>query len=158
MRPGDLPAMLDLWVAAWQATMPQIDFAARRDWLAERLAGFSREGVAILCAVDGAAVLGFITVDSRTQYLDQLAVAPAAFGQGIAGMLLAAAKQASPRAIELLVNQDNPRAIRFYEREGFTRGESATSVTTGRPLWRMRWREPGQNRGADYLPCPPPPP
>lgn len=139
MRPADLPAMLDLWVAAWQVTMPDIDFAARRDWFAERLEGFSRAGVAILCAVDAAAVVGLVTIDSRTRYLDQLAVTPTAFGQGIAGKLLEAAKRVSPRAIELLVNQDNPRAIRFYEREGFTLGEPATGTTTGRPVWRMRW-------------------
>ena len=131
--------MLDLWVAAWQATMPEIDFAARRDWFAARLEDFSRVGTAILCAVDAATVLGFITIDSQTQYLDQLAVTPTAFGQGVAGELLQAAKQVSPRAIELLVNQDNLRAIRFYEREGFTRGEPASGTTTGRPVWRMRW-------------------
>ena len=139
MLGADLPAMLDLWVVAWRATMPDIAFLARREWFARRMEDFSRTGVAILCAVDAAAVLGFVTIDTRTQYLDQLAVTPAAFGRGVAGELLRAAKQVSPLAIELLVNQDNPRAIRFYEREGFIRGESAASAATGRPIWRMRW-------------------
>jgi putative acetyltransferase len=140
MADGDLPAMLDLWVAAWQATMPQIDFAARRDWLADRLATFASEGVTILCAADAAgAVAGFVTIDRRTAYLDQLAVAPSRFGNGVAATLLRAAKRESPQRIELLVNQDNPRAIRFYEREGFVRVEPTTSTATVRPLWRMRW-------------------
>lgn len=140
MADGDLPAMLDLWVAAWRATMPQIDFAARRDWLADRLAIFASEGVTILCAADAAgAVAGFVTIDRQGAYLDQLAVAPRHFGDGVAATLLRAAKRESPRRIELLVNQDNPRAIRFYEREGFVRIEPTTSTTAGRPIWRMRW-------------------
>ncbi len=142
MRAADLPEMLDLWVAAWQATMPEIDFAARRDWLERQLAEFSRDGVTISCAVEADAVLGFVTIDHRTGYLDQLAVAPGTFGQGIAGQLLASAKQVSPRAIDLLVNQDNTRAIRFYEREGFIRVEPSTSTASGRPVWRMRWPTP----------------
>jgi hypothetical protein len=30
MLPEDLPETLDMWVAAWQAAYPSIDFAARR--------------------------------------------------------------------------------------------------------------------------------
>ena len=143
MRPADLPAMLDLWVAAWQATMPAIDFTARRAWLADRLGAFSGDAVTIFCAVEAEAVVGFVTIDRRTGYLDQLAVTPAYFGRGIAGELLDAAKRASPRGIELLVNQDNPRAISCYERAGFARVEPSTSTVTGRPIWRMRWRGGG---------------
>ena len=29
----DWPFILDLWVASWRATYPEIDFEARRDWL-----------------------------------------------------------------------------------------------------------------------------
>lgn len=146
MRPADLPAILDLWVAAWQATMPDVDFAERRSWLADRFAGFAQTGTAILCAADAdadgaGAVTGFVTLDLTSAYLDQLAVAPWRFGDGVATALLDAAKRLAPGRIELLVNQDNPRAIRFYEREGFARVEPSTSSVSGRPIWRMRWRD-----------------
>ena len=148
MAEGDLPAMLDLWVAAWQATMPQIDFVARRGWLADRLAEFAAQEVAILCAIDAAEVVtGFVTIDRRTAYLDQLAVAPSSFGNGVAAAtLMQAAKRASPQRVELQVNQDNPRAIRFYEREGFARIEPGTSTASGRPIWRMRWQGQASSR------------
>ena len=147
MAEGDLPAMLDLWVAAWQATMPQIDFAARRNWLAERLKEWRFLGVLILCASDEiGGVLGFVTISIEESYLDQLAVSPACFGCGVGVALVAAAKRASPHRIELLVNQDNPRAIRFYEREGFTRIEPGTSTAGGRPIWRMRWQGQASSR------------
>ena len=32
MQPADLPEALDVWVAAWQAAYPAIDFNARRGW------------------------------------------------------------------------------------------------------------------------------
>ena len=140
MRAGDLPAMLDLWVAAWQATMPEIDFAARRDWLAARLADFDSAGVAILCVADDAdAVLGFATIDPSTAYLDQLAVTPSCFGCGAARMLLDACKRIAPGRIDLRVDEANPRAMRFYERENFVRVGLVASTVTGRPVWRMCW-------------------
>ena len=44
LRPEDLEAMLDTWVAAWQAAYPAIDFAARRDWARDRIAELERSG------------------------------------------------------------------------------------------------------------------
>ena len=44
LRPEDLEAMLDMWVAAWQAAYPAIDFAARRDWARDHVAELERAG------------------------------------------------------------------------------------------------------------------
>ena len=35
---ADRDALVDLWVAAWRETMPEIDFEARRGWIAAFLA------------------------------------------------------------------------------------------------------------------------
>src|SRR3974390_1466755 len=65
------------------------------------------------------ALVGFVTVDPKTMYLDQIVVAPELWGSGVALRLLDEAKRISPRGLDLLVNKDNFRAIRFYEKHGF---------------------------------------
>ncbi len=141
---ADLPAVLDLWVAAWSETDFAIDFEARRSWLGQRLRGHRDDGGVILVALgpDGRPA-GFVTVDRANGYLDQLCVAPHERGSGLASALLDAAKRLGPTVVELDVTEDNGRARRFYEREGFravTRGASARS---GLPTLRMRWTRGG---------------
>ncbi len=137
---ADLPALVDLWVAAWRETGFAIDFEARRSWLAERLRAHRADGGTIVVGLDSAGrPAGFVTFDPANGYLDQLCVAPPARGSGLAPVLLDAAKRLAPGVVELDVNEANGRARRFYEREGFhavTRGASAQS---GLPTLRMRW-------------------
>ena len=85
------------------------------------------------------AVLGFATIDLSSAYLDQLAVASSCFGRGVAQMLLDACKRIAPGRIDLRVDEANPRAMRFYERENFVRVGLVASTVTGRPVWRMCW-------------------
>ena len=76
---------------------------------------------AIVVAEQAGALIGFVTIDG-TGYLDQLVVAPDHWGSELANALVDEAKRLSPDRITLLVNKDNARAIRFYERNGFVRG------------------------------------
>ena len=73
----------------------------------------------VVVAEDNGALIGFVTVDPETTYLDQIVVATEYWGSGVALMLLDEAKRISPKGLELLVNKDNARAIRFYEKHGF---------------------------------------
>ena len=41
---ADLPALIDLWVAAWNETGLPIDFDARRAWIEERLSALRAGG------------------------------------------------------------------------------------------------------------------
>lgn len=136
----DFPAIADLWVAAWRTTELGIDFDARRDWLEHHLATLAANGVRIVVARGHArAPLGFVSIDPESGYLDQLCVAPEAFGAGVSRALVREAMRLSPGLVELDVNEANARAVRFYRREGFrfvTRGLSAAS---GLPTIRMRW-------------------
>jgi putative acetyltransferase len=81
---------------------------------------------------------GFVTVDA-TGYLDQLVVAPGHWGSDLGNALVDAAKRLSPGGITLLVNTDNARAIRFYQRNGFAHAGDDVNPTSGRPVLRMRW-------------------
>lgn len=136
MIEADLPAIQDLWVAAWQATLPAENFPARRAWLSSHLARLHEAGAETLCL---GAPEAFLTWFPATGLVEQLAVHPARFGHGLATTLLAAAKQVRPAGLHLLVNQENPRAIAFYQREGFVIAEATTNPGGTRPVWRMRW-------------------
>ncbi|MGL5363032.1 MAG: GNAT family N-acetyltransferase [Bosea sp. (in: a-proteobacteria)] len=139
MEPGDLPAVLDMWEAAWTPVVPEIDFEARRPsfvaHLAELAAGGARQRVAVIAEEP----VGLLVIHPETGYLDQIAVAPAHQGKVLSRQLLADARQIAPGDITLTVNQLNSRAIRFYEREGFVRGASGISPTSGLPTWHYAW-------------------
>ena len=85
------------------------------------------------------ALIGFVTIDGEG-YLDQLVVAPDHWGSDAARLLVDEAKRLSPTQVTLLVNKDNGRAIRFYERNGFVQAGDDVNPTSGRPVLRMEWR------------------
>jgi putative acetyltransferase len=82
---------------------------------------------------------GFVTLDIESGHIDQLAVAPAFWSKGAAKALLDHAKRQSDGVLRLDVNQDNPRAVRFYEREHFRRRTAAANPMSGMKTWRYEW-------------------
>lgn len=139
--PAHLPELTDLWVEAWTETMPAIDFEARRAWLVDRLSEMRRQGATVTCAFDAATgtMAGFVTLDAESVHIDQLAVGPAFWSKGAATALLDHAKRRSHGTLRLDVNQDNPRALRFYEREDFHRRTAAANPMSGMKTWRYEW-------------------
>lgn len=136
---GDLEQIAALWVAGWQATMPDIDFAARLPWFCEHMASLMRDGYALTCAVDGSGqVVGFTAVSEQEGHLAQIAVHPDWWGSDVADRLIVAAKQRAGR-LTLDVNQENPRAVRFYEKHGFRRLRADVNSASGRPTWWYGW-------------------
>ncbi|HEY8163830.1 MAG TPA: GNAT family N-acetyltransferase [Methylocystis sp.] len=138
----DLSAMLDLWVAAWRATYPEIDFDARREWLTRQIAAQEAEGAVTLCvfATDGKRLAGFVVINPDTGWLDQICVGLEFKGNGCAEALMAAARALSPGFVRLDVNADNMRAIRFYQRSGFVEIGRGANTLSGRPTITMEWR------------------
>jgi len=139
-RAEDEAAAIELWRRTWQEAYPEIDFTSRLEWWRERWRKDLVPKAEIMVAeyFDGGLV-GFVTVD-REGYLDQLVVAPEQWGNGVADLLVDEAKEISPKGITLLVNKDNARAIRFYERNGFEHAGEDVNPTSGRPVLRMTWR------------------
>jgi putative acetyltransferase len=143
----DEEAAIALWQRTWQQAYPSIDFAERLAWWRERWRNELVPNAAIVIAEDVGAPVGFVTIDSEG-YLDQLVVAPEQWGSDVARTLLDEAKRLSPECITLLVNKDNVRAIRFYERNGFGHAGNDVNSTSGRPVLKMAWQPTPSLRGA----------
>jgi putative acetyltransferase len=137
---ADEAAAIELWQRSWQTAYPAIDFAQRVAWWRERWRGELVPKARIMVAEMDGVMEGFVTVDPKTGYLDQIVVAPEFWGSNVATLLLDESKRISPARLDLLVNQDNARAIAFYEKHGFAVVGDDVNPTSGRQVYRMTWR------------------
>jgi putative acetyltransferase len=139
-QPRDEDAAVALWLRTWQAAYPALDFAARLDWWRERWRNELVPCADIVIAENANVMIGFVTVDPKMHYLDQLVVAPESWGAGIGEALVVEAKRLSPPGLDLDVNIDNARAIAFYGKHGFTITGEGKNPISGKPIHRMSWR------------------
>jgi putative acetyltransferase len=146
-RADDEEAAIALWERTWQLAYPSIDFAERLAWWRERWRSELVPVASIVVAEQRDSLVGFVTID-RGGYLDQLVVAPEQWGSDVARLLVDKAKRLSPDGITLLVNKDNARAIRFYERNAFAHAGVDVNPTSGRPVLKMVWKGTSSLRGA----------
>lgn len=137
---SDEDAAIELWRRTWQIAYPDIDFGERVTWWRERWRDDTVKTASIIVAERDGALMGFVTVNGETKYLDQIVVAPEVWGSGLADTLLHEAKNVSPRGLDLHVNVDNGRAISFCEKHGFDRTAESINPRSGRPVYLMRWR------------------
>ena len=136
----DEDATIALWLRSWQAAYPALNFDERLAWWRERWRNALVPTAEIVVAETVQGIVGFVTVDVRTLYLDQIVVAPERWRSGVGAALIGEAKHLSPAGLDLDVNTDNARAIRFYEKLGFSIGGAGVNPISGRPVHRMRWR------------------
>jgi len=136
---ADQEVAIELWRRSWQHAYPDIDFSARLSWWRERWRNELVPNATITLAERAGVPVGFVTIEPRTGYLDQIVVAPEAWGAGVAEALLAEAKRICPAGIELQVNTDNARGIRFYEKHGFVVTGESRNPLSDRPVFAMRW-------------------
>jgi putative acetyltransferase len=140
---ADEQAAIELWRRTWQTAYPHIDFAARLGWWRERWRSELVPACSIIVAEESngtaAELIGFVTIDA-SGYLDQLVVAPERWGSPAAGALVDAAKRTAPAGIDLHVNCDNERAIRFYKKHSFAVTGEDINPRSGAPIYKMSWR------------------
>jgi putative acetyltransferase len=136
----DEEASIALWLRSWQAAYPELDFAARLDWWRRRWRDELLPTAEVVVAEASGGMIGFVTVDVHTLYLDQIVVAPERWRDGVGAALITEAKRLSPRGLDLDVNIDNARAIRFYETLGFAITGAGQNPISGKPVHRMSWR------------------
>ena len=137
---ADEDAAVELWRRTWQQHYPQIDFAQRVGWWRERWRNELVPVATVIVAETAGQLVGFVTIDPKTGYLDQIVVAPEAWGSDIANTLMAEARRMSPAGLELKVNADNVRAIRFYKKHGFVDAGETVNEISGALVRLMRWR------------------
>jgi GNAT superfamily N-acetyltransferase len=154
-RPADARAIADVHVRTWQAAYRHAFPADVLDNLSvdEREAGWRArlgEGWVAWVAESESVVCGFAAVGpSRTEQdtgeLYAIYVQPESWGTGAARELMAAAKewfsQEGFATAMLWVLADNPRARRFYEREGWraegTRVDTVRGTEVEEALYRL---------------------
>jgi putative acetyltransferase len=136
---ADEDIAIELWRRTWAHHFPHIDFNARVNWWRERWRQDLIPVAHVVIALKEDVLVGFVTVDPATRYLDQIVVAPEHWGSGIAEALLIEAKRLSPDGLELLVNKDNARAIRFYEKHDFSYSGEDKNPVSGIAVNRMKW-------------------
>jgi putative acetyltransferase len=137
---ADEDAAIELWRRTWQQHYPHLDFAARVAWWRERWRSELVATAMITVAEREGRLVGFVTVDPKTRYLDQIVVAPEAWGSDVALSLMTEARRLSPAGLELKVNADNARAIRFYEKQGFVVTGGDVNPMSKAPILKMSWR------------------
>ncbi|HTZ00984.1 MAG TPA: GNAT family N-acetyltransferase [Xanthobacteraceae bacterium] len=138
--PADEDAAIALWLVTWQATYPQFDFAGRLDWWRAHWRRLAQAAKIVVAADAGEAMIGFVTIEPHTHYLDQLVVAPDHWGKAVAAALMTEAKRLCADFIDLDVNTDNARALGFYKKQGFVVTGNGINEFSGRPIFHMRWR------------------
>jgi putative acetyltransferase len=138
--PADEDAAIELWRRTWQRHYPHIDFAKRVDWWRERWRNELVPTATISVAERAGKMVGFVTVDPASGYLDQIVVVPEAWGSDVADLLMAEARRISPNGLDLKVNADNTRAIRFYEKQGFVDAGATINEISGAAVRLMCWR------------------
>jgi putative acetyltransferase len=136
---SDEGAAIDLWFRTWTKAYPSIDFTQRLEGWRARWRDELVPAARIVVAEQAGAMIGFVTIDT-SGYLDQLVVDPDAWGSHLGKALVAEAKSMSPSGINLLVNTDNARAIRFYERNGFVHTHDDVNPVSGRKVYGMAWK------------------
>jgi len=139
-RAADLEAAIDLWRRAWDAAMPEINFRERLDWWRKRWTEELVPNNNVTIAEINDRIVGFVVIDLKTGYLDQIVVEDSLWGSGVAERLLAEAQRISPSGIALDVNQSNLRAVNFYERAGFMQTGQGENPTSRKPTWRYEWK------------------
>jgi putative acetyltransferase len=137
---ADEDAAIELWRRTWAQHYPHIDFAERVDWWRARWRNELVPAATVSIAEADGRMVGFVTVYPKTGYLDQIVVAPEAWGSDVATMLMDEARRISPGGLDLNVNADNARAIRFYEKQGFIDVGETVNEISGAPVRMMRWR------------------
>ena len=85
---ADEDAAIELWQRSWQDAYPDIDFGARVNWWRERWRNELVPQAKIVVAEMDGVLEGFVTVDPKSGYLDQIVVAPEFWGSNVATMLL----------------------------------------------------------------------
>ena len=135
-----MPAVLDMWIATWQAAYPDIDFAARRGWTEDRFAELAQTGSQSFVAEAGGKIVGLVMVNPATGYLDQFAVATRDAGPRHRRTDCWRRRAPDP-APRIARQQGQCAGDRVLQEAGFAVTGESTNPRSGAPIYLMRWEK-----------------
>jgi len=138
-RDEDRDVLAKLWLDSWRSTGLPVAKLATEAGNYDRIGRELATGWEAHLAWDEDHLVGFLALKPATGCLDQLFVLPEARGRGIGRLLLDFAKARLPGGLWLSTAEDNHRARRFYERNGFRRSEEQTHPSLGHRTIIYRW-------------------
>ena len=158
--PEDARAIAEVHVATWRGAyghvfppevLDALDVGERERLWRESLAD---DDIAVYIADDGDRVVGFVSVGPSRDAdgegeLYAIYVDPDAWGTGAGSALIAAGRRWLAErypAATLWVLEDNPRARRFYEREGWVAGRRRIDEIRGVEVAEVQYRLSGLGR------------
>lgn len=134
LLPGQVDELIAVARRVWHAHYPGIISAEQIEYMLEK--GYTRQlildeiefqGITWLTIMDGTKMIGFVSIGPYGAYtvkLHKLYLQPEYHGKGIGAMALArieqVARATNSRAVVLNVNKQNGKAIRSYERSGWS--------------------------------------
>ena len=143
-RLDEATAVADVWLRSRRASEPRIPLPVHtdddvREWFETVV--LPERDVWVVAGEEGGAGEDVIAVMVlEPGWVDQLYVDPSATGRGLGSSLLAMAKQAQPRGLDLWTFQANTGARRFYARHGFVEIDATDGDNEeGAPDVRCRW-------------------
>ena len=136
--PADRPRILQIWEASVRATH---DFLKPEDigFYKRLLEEFDFGTLRLHCLRHGSGIAGFVGVADDT--IEMLFLAPDAIGKGFGRRLLDFAVD-TLGAVAVDVNEQNQRALRFYERSGFGIVGRTPTDSFGKPYPILQLRLP----------------
>jgi len=143
IRPYDLPDLEPL-MALWERSV-----RATHDFLGEEVIGqlvpiVRRHVFPVIetwVLVDHGDILGFVSLNGRK--VEALFVDPAHMGRGAGGRLMRHARTLKGSPLTLDVNEQNPSALAFYRKQGFTITGRSPVDGMGLPFPLLHLAEPG---------------
>jgi GNAT superfamily N-acetyltransferase len=150
----DARAIAEVHVATWRGAYAHVFPAEVLDSLSvdDREQGWRRviadEAMSVYVAEDDSRIAGFVSVGASRNAegegeLYAIYVLPGAWGSGAGKALMEAGRAWLAERFataSLWVLEDNPRARRFYEREGWFLDGERTDIVRGIPVSEVRYR------------------
>jgi putative acetyltransferase len=136
---NDLDALLSIWlrsVRASHAFLSELDIQTLLPIVRDQVLPCLRMWV--VCDADSIPI-GFMGVGERS--IEALFIAPEHFNRGAGTMLVEFAKRHLLRPLHVDVNEQNPRAVGFYQAQGFAVIGRSALDGDGRPFPLLHMRE-----------------
>jgi GNAT superfamily N-acetyltransferase len=133
---ADFAAVTTVWFESWESVGIAVPVSSLKSEMCERFLREVAGNWSVYVATVNTDVAGFVAL--QEDRLQQLFVAPKMQNRGVGKQLLDFVKAQRPAGFWLTTPTEG-RAVRFYEREGFRRGDVTMHPRFGHEVVRYDW-------------------